>query len=215
MRDALAEHLLVRMEDWEVPEIALGTARPPSEPRLGEALPACLAAAAKGQVLDLPRLVDLQRLVLPGAALRTGPAFAKGGRERYGWAPETLPLLDARLRAAHSRNPLLAALTAYLDLQFFHPFDDGNARAGRLAFHFHAARGGLSFRTTAPLFTLPIPAGSERAYRTLLRMAGALALTGGRPLHPPVPAGSGSLEPEAHPPGPASNRCGHPSSTVA
>lgn len=175
MNDALERHLRVRLEDWAVPESQEGHGPPPEDPRLGPALAACLQAARDGLTLDLGRLADLQRLALPDSRFREVDAFAKGGRERYGYREDLLPLLDERLRRVHGWPPLLAALAAYLDLLFFHPFADGNARAGRLAFHFHAARGGLSFRTLGPLFTLPIPAGSERAYRTLLRIAARLA----------------------------------------
>lgn len=164
----------MRLEDLEVPVLRPRPGPAPEDPRLGAALPACLEAARSGARLELRLLADLHRLAVPSSRFRSGPAFAKGGRERYGFDPGTLALLDRRLAAVHAWHPLHAALAAYLDLQFFHPFEDGNARAGRLAFHFHAARGGLSFRLLAPLFTLPLPAGSLRAYRAWARLAVAL-----------------------------------------
>lgn len=175
MRDALSEHLGVRLEDLPCPALPPTEGPDPQDPRLGPALPACLAAGRSGATLDLALLAELHRLAVPESRFRTTDAFAKGGRERYGYSDDLLPRLDERLRRVHAWPPLHAALAAWLDVLFFHPFEDGNSRAGRLAFHFHAARGGLGFRTLAPIFTLPVPAGSERAYRTLLRIAQSLS----------------------------------------
>lgn len=67
-------------------------------------------------------------------ALYDLPAFAKGGRERHGISPNTRAHLDAcrAERARHIERPLpltARAARAYLDVCFFHPFGDGNARS--------------------------------------------------------------------------------------
>ncbi|MFF4367042.1 Fic family protein [Streptomyces sp. NPDC001594] len=100
-----------------------------------------------------PLLVDevaerLPRTLRPGDRAR--PAFAKHGRERYGIAPGTPARFDACLAestrgAGEAPLPLPArAVRAYLDVCFFHPFDDGNARCAFLALVFVLAREGAA-----------------------------------------------------------------------
>ncbi|WP_228717893.1 Fic family protein [Kitasatospora acidiphila] len=106
------------------------------------------ADAARGAVLDFELLRRWQQHVLgtPDVpALRTLPAFAKGGAERYGIGPDTRARLDACLaQAATGPLPLAArAARAHLDVCFFHPFDDGNARAAFLTLLFVLAREGV------------------------------------------------------------------------
>ena len=112
------------------------------------ALELARADAARGAELDFALLRSWQRHVLgtPNPPFRTQPAFAKGGRERYGIAPDTRARLDACLAEATSpaTDPALClsarAARAYLDVCFFHPFADGNARAAFLALVFVLAR---------------------------------------------------------------------------
>ncbi|MER6304377.1 Fic family protein [Kitasatospora sp. NPDC001539] len=78
--------------------------------------------------------------------LRARPAFAKDDEERYGIGPDTRTRLDACLaQAADSRLSLAArAARSYLDVCFFHPFDDGNTRAALLTLLFVLARAGVT-----------------------------------------------------------------------
>ena len=48
--------------------------------------------------------------------------------------------------------PQLRAARVYLDLCFFHPFDDGNARAARLALDHVLTGAGLALHVAEPLF---------------------------------------------------------------
>lgn len=95
------------------------------------------AAAARGEPLAPALLDDWQKQVLgmPDVRLRQGDAFAKGGRERYGLSPHTWRDFAACLRqSADPSVPLPArAARAYLDIAFFHPYPDGNARLALLA----------------------------------------------------------------------------------
>ncbi|MFE1109221.1 Fic family protein [Streptomyces rochei] len=110
------------------------------------------ADAARGARLDFELLRRWQQHVLGSKQLPTFrelPAFAKGGRERYGIGPDTRARLDACLaesaRDAEQPLPLTArAARAYLDVCFFHPFDDGNARCAFLALVFVLAREGVA-----------------------------------------------------------------------
>ncbi|MEV6209138.1 Fic family protein [Kitasatospora sp. NPDC051914] len=107
------------------------------------------ADAVHGAALDFELLRGWQQHVLgtpEPPLLRAHPAFAKGGEERYGIGPDTRTRLDACLaQAADSRLSLAArAARAYLDVCFFHPFDDGNARAALLTLLFVLARTGVT-----------------------------------------------------------------------
>ncbi|MCQ9131903.1 Fic family protein [Streptomyces hilarionis] len=110
------------------------------------------ADAARGSLLDFELLQRWQQHVLgtpQPPSLRDRPAFAKGGRERYGIGPDTRARLDACLAesARTTERPLslsARAARAYLDVCFFHPFDDGNARSAFLTLVFVLAREGVA-----------------------------------------------------------------------
>ncbi|MFF0218599.1 Fic family protein [Streptomyces vinaceus] len=126
------------------------------DPARAEGLLAALervrADAARGATLDFELLRGWQRHVLGTPRpprFRTLPAFAKGGRERYGIGPDTRARLDACLAESgrESGRPLsltARAARAHLDICFFHPFDDGNARSAFLALVFVLAREGVT-----------------------------------------------------------------------
>ncbi|WP_308402157.1 Fic family protein [Streptomyces shenzhenensis] len=81
-------------------------------------------------------LTGWQQLVLgmPEVQFRQGDAFAKGSRERYALTSHTERTFEQCLReSADRRIPLASrAARAYLDVIFFHPFPDGNARLAML-----------------------------------------------------------------------------------
>lgn len=138
------------------------------------------ADAARGAPLDFALLASWQRHVLnlPGPpAFRDRPAFAKGGRERYGIAPDTRTRLDACL-AESARDegaplPLTArAARACLDVCFFHPFDDGNARAAFLTLVFVLAREGITLDDVGLLRRIAFRAGDPQEALTLARYVG-------------------------------------------
>jgi hypothetical protein len=126
------------------------------DPARAEGLLAALeqlrADAERGTALDFELIQSWQQHVLGAPqppAFRALPAFAKGGRERYGLAPDTRARLDACLaESAEDDGPSLPltarAARAYLDVGFFHPFDDGNARSAFLALVFVLAREGVA-----------------------------------------------------------------------
>ncbi|MBW8801087.1 MAG: Fic family protein [Streptomyces sp.] len=108
--------------------------------------------AARGAMLDFELLQRWQQHVLgtpQPPPFRDLPAFAKGGRERYGIGPDTRARLDACLAqsARHTDPPvplIARAARAYLDVCFFHPFHDGNARSALLTLVFILAREGIA-----------------------------------------------------------------------
>ncbi|MEV5505934.1 Fic family protein [Streptomyces orinoci] len=135
------------------------------------------ADAARGASLDFELLSSWQQHVLDTPhppPFRTLPAFAKGGRERYGIGPDTRARLDACLAesAADSGRPLpltARAARAYLDVCFFHPFDDGNARSAFLALVFVLARAGVSLSEVSLLRRISFQADAPQDCLTLTR----------------------------------------------
>ncbi|RZU45554.1 Fic/DOC family protein [Streptomyces sp. BK022] len=112
------------------------------------------ADAARGAPLDFGLLSGWQRAVLGGEApFRSGDAYAKGGRERYALTVRTEADFAACLREATSSDLPLSgrAARAYLDVAFFHPFVDGNARAALLALVHVLAREGVVLPEVGPL----------------------------------------------------------------
>jgi hypothetical protein len=124
--------------------------------RMAAALRKCRRSARRGEPLTFDRLAAWQSLVLHERAIgfRTTDAFGKGGRELYPIAIDTRARFDAALQDANDAAvpPSLRAARVYLDVCFFHPFRDGNARAARLALDHVLTRAGLSLYSAEPLF---------------------------------------------------------------
>ncbi|MEV6599365.1 Fic family protein [Actinoplanes sp. NPDC051346] len=129
--------------------------RPDGGEQLSAALVQARRAAAEGGPLTFARLAEWQRTVLgvPLAEFRTGPAVAKGGRERYHWRADLPKMFERCLaEATDDAVPLPSrAARVYLDVAFFHPFDDGNARSAMLALSFVLARDDVLLDRAAPL----------------------------------------------------------------
>ncbi|MEV1026780.1 Fic family protein [Streptomyces sp. NPDC050264] len=115
-------------------------------------------------------------------AFRTLPAFAKGGRERYGHSDSLPELFDsclAQAAGAGSEVPLPArAARAYLDVCFFHPFDDGNGRAALLALGFVLACEGVVLDEAGPIQVRRFADDPEGA-QALARLVHVLATAAG------------------------------------
>lgn len=150
--------------------------------RMVQALAACRASAERGERLDFERLSTLQALVLgvDAADLRTGDAFAKGGRERYAHDVGLRKRFEGWLAESNDRaTPVpVRAARVYLDVCFAHPFVDGNARAARLALDHVLTREGLVLRTVDPLFLVSRSAVDQHGAWALTWLVARLA---GRP----------------------------------
>ncbi|MBT2369310.1 Fic family protein [Streptomyces sp. ISL-10] len=151
------------------------------------------ADAARGTRLNFALLQAWQQHVLDTPqppAFRTLPAFAKGGRERYGIAPDTRAHFDVCLAESAKEHsaplPLSTrAARAYLDVCFFHPFDDGNARSAFLALIFVLAREGVTLDDVSPLRRITFQADNPQDALTLTSSIDLhLAETRSRPASP-------------------------------
>ncbi|MEV5381056.1 hypothetical protein AB0L26_34615 [Streptomyces nondiastaticus] len=127
---------------------------------------------------------------------RTMPAFAKGGRERYGLAPDTRARFERCLSESTQPDLPLPSRTArtYLDILFFHPFEDGNARAAMLASAFVLAREGILLDQVHPLQTTRWADDAEGA-ADLAVLLGILVTATERRLSHGRHAGTGALPP--------------------
>ncbi|MFC7545513.1 Fic family protein [Plantactinospora sp. GCM10030261] len=145
--------------------------------RLLDALALVRAAAATDAPLDFGMLAGWQATVLggPEPGFRRGPAYAKGGRERYGLAVDTPSCFAACLaEAADGTVPVAArAARVYLDVAFFHPFTDGNGRAALLAMQFVLHRDGVVLDLVAPV-TVVRRADDQGGAEALVRLVHAL-----------------------------------------
>lgn len=125
--------------------------------RLLAAYAVARADAARRAPLDFALLAGWQREVLavPEAPFRVGDAYAKAGRERYGLTPRTRADFASCLREATdpALPPAARAARAYLDVAFFHPFADGNARAALLTLVHVLAREEIVLPEVGPLQT--------------------------------------------------------------
>lgn len=166
-----------RRPDVSVADPAMHAWSHGEEDGLLTALEQLRADAARGASLNFELLRGWQRHVLDTAQpppFRALPAFAKGGRERYGIGPDTRDRFDACLTgsAAGGRQPLpltARAARAYLDVCFFHPFDDGNARSAFLALVFVLAREGVALNGVSLLRRITFQADDPRDALTLAR----------------------------------------------
>ncbi|WP_237552309.1 Fic family protein [Streptomyces sp. SID5789] len=113
--------------------------------------------AARRAPLNFALLAGWQREVLGAteAPFRASDAYAKAGRERYGLTPRTRADFDSCLRETTDPDvpPAARAARAYLDVAFFHPFTDGNARAALLTLVHVLAREDIVLPEVGPLQT--------------------------------------------------------------
>jgi len=175
MTDALSEWLQLRKDfDWVQVEDVRGPITPvrdghghfintvgkSRDPERASALHAALERVREDAMvkasLDFDRLCGWQQLVLDTihVSFRTGPAFAKDGREQYSFDANTQQLFARCLDEANSEQlPIIGrASRAYFDIIFFHPFPDGNARSAALALDFILARQLIFLDQVAPLY---------------------------------------------------------------
>lgn len=85
-----------------------------------------------------------------------------GGPVRYGIDSDTRARFDACLAesASDTLGLIARAARAYLDVCFFHPFEDGNARAAFLTVLFVLAREGIGLNSVSLLRRVTFQAGS-------------------------------------------------------
>jgi Fic/DOC family len=131
--------------------------------------------AMNGDEFTFNLLQNWQRTVLgtEDADFRQGPAFAKGGLEIYRFDETTENMFAEKISrdSKDEAHALCKAIRTYLDICFFHPFENGNSRAARLAFEFFLTKDGFTVSDVRPLFALPRVAGRKNDYLDFLDLA--------------------------------------------
>ncbi|MFE6857546.1 Fic family protein [Nocardia sp. NPDC057668] len=140
---------------------------------------AALAAERSDSELTFERLAEWHRIAMGAGEIerfRVLPAFAKGGRERYGVDATTAGEFANCLRegAEPGMAPAARAARVYLDVCFFHPFSDGNGRAAMLAFDHVLGRAGVVLDQAGPVFAVSRRADDPEGARELVRLVDIL-----------------------------------------
>ncbi|MFO0607338.1 MAG: Fic family protein [Polyangiales bacterium] len=137
------------------------------------------AAADRGEALTVDALARVQGVVLglpDDAPLRRTDAFARGGAHRYPMVPGFDALVRARFDAWEGAtvDPVVTACGRYLDVIFLHPFEDGNARAARLALEWALRRAGRPTPRLEDLVALRKEPGDARSFWRMVRVCAGL-----------------------------------------
>eukprot|EP00913_Durusdinium_trenchii_P027446 g25742.t1 len=122
--------------------------------RMRYALARCREDALSGKELELSLLLTWQHCIMGEKnqdAFREHDAYAKKGRERYPMLRNTDALLSESTGKS-LESVALRACRAYLDILFFHPFDDGQSRLARLVFDFVLTRAGYTVSQPERIF---------------------------------------------------------------
>jgi len=141
---------------------AVDAARSPERAqRMKHALAACRNAAKSGDPLSYDHLKNWQTHLMGVNAghirgYRFHDAYAKQGRERYplySESSEDEERFIKILEEANTTEPVaLRATRAYLDVLFFHPFDDGCSRLARLVFDFVLTQANVAVNGVEAIF---------------------------------------------------------------
>lgn len=143
-------------------------------PELRAALEQARRAAHADAPLSFGLLADWQATLLgispPG--FRAGTAWAKRGRERYHWEADLPERFGRHLTEANDTATPLAsrAARAFLDVCFYHPFDDGNGRTALLVLDFLLTRAGVVLQTAGPVLRTSWYAHDRRVPATVARL---------------------------------------------
>eukprot|EP00658_Telonema_sp_P-2_P067183 TRINITY_DN5611_c0_g1_i2.p1 TRINITY_DN5611_c0_g1~~TRINITY_DN5611_c0_g1_i2.p1 ORF type:complete len:547 (-),score=86.54 TRINITY_DN5611_c0_g1_i2:136-1776(-) len=150
--------------------------------RMKAALALCRKDAKSGAALSFEMVAEWHRLAMgfsepSRSTFRQHDAYAKLGRERYPKTETSEQQFRSLLSEAVSEAPIsVRATRAYLDVCFFHPFDDGNSRVARLLMDFVLTRGGLFLGLCEPLFNLPNRADDFKGAAVLVQLVAQMAL---------------------------------------
>ncbi|MFI1106052.1 Fic family protein [Streptomyces melanogenes] len=179
IQDGAADGPVVPVRDGAAEDIRAfdGAFDPARAEGLLSALQLLRADAARGARLDFALLSSWQQHLLgtpQPPPFRNKPAFAKRSGERYGIGADTRAHLETCLaQSTPDTDPPLGltarAARAYLDVCFFHPFDDGNARSAFLALVFLLAREGIALDAVGLLRRISFDADDPQDALSLVR----------------------------------------------
>ncbi|MET7806563.1 hypothetical protein [Micromonospora chersina] len=135
--------------------------------------------AAAGADLTPDLVARWNRIIrgVPVAAFRRAPAYAKHGRERYGLHNDTEHRFASCLAETTDRETPVTARAgrAYLDVAFFHPYDDGNGRLAGLVLQSVLLRERVELDEVAPILTTVRRADDADGAADLVRLVHGIA----------------------------------------
>jgi prophage maintenance system killer protein len=157
------------------------------ENRCGKkALEKVLILAEQKENITFEKMQSVQQLILPKeqtVAFRIYPAYCDVRNERYFHFDGLEKMFSIKIRKddVDEVHPLLKAVRLYLDIIFFHPFNDGNARAALLWMIFHCKRSGFSLPDFGTIFSFPFIPGDEKNYWQFSSMILQQIIRNGKP----------------------------------
>jgi hypothetical protein len=191
--DALVPHLSATLTmDWESPPLSItrllrnvmtAIGRNHDGPNVEQVAKRCGVDALAGiesfagnpGQLTFERMCDVQRLVLntDRVSFRNGIAYTGVRNERYAYFSSIEDMFRTKIAADDQDgcHPLVKAVRLYLDIIFFHPFPDGNARAALLWFMFHCLRNRYPVPDFRRFFAFDFVPGNRACYWRFCLMA--------------------------------------------
>ncbi len=146
------------------------------ETRCGARAVGRIASLAGGdQSVTFEMMRQIQGLVLgtdrPG--FRKAGAYTSVRPERYAFFSSLESMFRIKVAAddLDERHPVIKAVRLYLDIIFFHPFEDGNARAALLWFTFYCLRYGFGVPDYRRFFGFGFVPGARSCYWEFCSMA--------------------------------------------
>lgn len=132
-------------------------------------------AAQTDQHLTFSSMCWVQGLILDRASVsfRKSVAFTSNRKERYAYFSELEKMFRIKVEQddLDACHPLIKAVRLYLDLIFFHPFPDGNSRAGLIWFAFHCMRAKYRIPDFRDFFGFGFRPGNKTCYWEFCAMA--------------------------------------------
>jgi prophage maintenance system killer protein len=124
------------------------------------------ASVNKGISFALMQEVQRSVLQCSEAEFRKHTAYTSVRPERYAYFTGIEDLFTRKVKQddEDDLHPLLKAARLYLDLIFFHPFNDGNARAAMLWLAFSCLRAGYPAPDLRKIIVFPFKPGDEENY---------------------------------------------------
>lgn len=145
--------------------------------RMLAALDACRSSASRREPLTFGLLASWQQLVLGTDApppWRTTDAFAR--HVRYAYSPDLPARFETAIAEANGADTeAVRAVRVYLDICFFHPFADGNARSARLALDYVLTCAGLGLHAIDPIIVVARSTDDTSGVYTMTGMLRLLA----------------------------------------
>lgn len=136
--------------------------------------------AQRQRPLSWAWMCEIQAILMGGDApqtFRQTDAFCHEGRHRYRWFEGIERRFELKIEQdarQHTVHPIARGIRLYLDILFFHPFDDGNARAARIWLHHTLTQANHPVPDMLELMKLPMLVGDQSRYWSIVKWCAQL-----------------------------------------